>query len=441
MHYNLIVAYDKKRGIGYTNSNNLIQWNIKKNMNHLKTIISTTKNTDSDGIYHYINAVIMGHKTWELFLTTNLKPLNNRLNIILTRETKESSDWVYFINGFDEIEDVVNNFNRKRIKTLNNETNDTNGDTIYRIDQLFVIGGADIYKQTLTKYQLDKIYLTEIYHDFNCNIFFPKFDVYKHRNVNYSQKVSERIKYIQYNNYDFTNQFVLLKVSEIDEEDGIYYRFLEYQSYKFLQPSTSLYFNNQEEEYLSNLLKIIDQGEYTVNKMNGETYNLFGERIIFDLKKGFPILAYKNDNFRYIFDEVMFYCKVLNNHQIKNIIQQLKDNPTSPQITINLYQFNVNLEKKELNCQINLMEADFLISNKWCHVALLIHLLCNLKCLDLSIGKLIIIIGNTYVKKSNIDEIKQILETRPQPYPKLIIKEKKNNIEDFNFIDLDLIGF
>ena len=150
--------------------------------------------------------------------------------------------------------------------------------------------------------------------------------------------------------------------------------------------------------------------------------------------------------------------------QVANIIHLIKNEPSSRRIIIDLwdcstimkaalpsclckYQFNVNTIKKELNLAIYLRSSDFFLANNWNSTcgALFVHLLCNMEGIDLTPGELTVFIADAHLYKSHIDQVKLNLERQPLPFPKLLIKlingEKKNNILEFKFEDLDLIGY
>ncbi len=46
--------------------------------------------------------------------------------------------------------------------------------TSKKIDQLFVIGGAQLFAEAVLHPQLQKIYLTKIEEDYDCDLFFPE---------------------------------------------------------------------------------------------------------------------------------------------------------------------------------------------------------------------------------------------------------------------------
>ena len=146
--------------------------------------------------------------------------------------------------------------------------------------------------------------------------------------------------------------------------------------------------------------------------------------------------------------------------QLANVIHLIKNEPGSRRIIIDLwdcstihkaalpsclckYQFNVNTIKKELNLAIYLRSSDFFLANNWNSTcgALLVHLLCNTEGIDLTPGELTVFIADAHLYKSHIEQVKLNLERSPLPFPKLLIKEKKKEITDFKFEDLDLIGY
>jgi dihydrofolate reductase len=94
--------------------------------------------------------VVMGSKTF-FSLPKKFRPLPHKKNIVISRNEKLKINDVKIINDISEIEKVCQK---------NNE--------------IFVIGGSEIYKLFLEKQLVDKIYLTEIDGEFKGDIFFPK---------------------------------------------------------------------------------------------------------------------------------------------------------------------------------------------------------------------------------------------------------------------------
>ena len=139
MNINLIVAICNGRGIGLNNS---IPWYYPTDLKYFSKLTKGSGN----------NAIIMGRKTWD---SLPKKPLPNRENIILSRDTSEITlhgDELYF-NALQKALDHC----KERKK-----------------DEVWIIGGLEIYKLAINSNIINHIYITEIDDDFNCDIFFPE---------------------------------------------------------------------------------------------------------------------------------------------------------------------------------------------------------------------------------------------------------------------------
>lgn len=123
----LIVAMSQNNVIG---DKNKLLWNLKEDLRRFKDITTG-------------HPIIMGRKTYESIG----KPLPNRKNIIITR-SDINIDGCIVVHS---IEEAINMF-----------PND---------EEIFIIGGAEIYKQTIGK--VDKMYLTVILEDYEGDAFFP----------------------------------------------------------------------------------------------------------------------------------------------------------------------------------------------------------------------------------------------------------------------------
>lgn len=129
----LIVAVDKNWGIG--NNGNLLA-HIPLDMKHFK---EKTMN----------NLVVMGRKTLESF--PGKKPLINRTNLVLTRNTSYSANGVEIFHSIEEL--------RERIVGH---------------DNVFIIGGGEIYREFLP--YCDEAIVTYIHEKFDADTFFPNLD-------------------------------------------------------------------------------------------------------------------------------------------------------------------------------------------------------------------------------------------------------------------------
>mgnify|MGYP001283150027 FL=1 len=151
MNFNIIVAVDNKNGIGYDNT---IPWYEPDDLKHF------SKTTKGD----FNNAIIMGSKTWE---SLPVKPLKNRDNLILSRKNHSNGDGFYH---FKNIKDVIEYCKSKKY------------------DEVWVVGGSEIYKLFLDNNLIDNIYLSRVSKEYECNIFFPNipdnFQLIKKKSIN-----------------------------------------------------------------------------------------------------------------------------------------------------------------------------------------------------------------------------------------------------------------
>ena len=153
---NIIVAMSKNRVIG--NSNTLI-WHLPEDLKRFKEL--TTDNT-----------IVMGRKTYESIG----RPLPNRRNIIITRDTN------YMVDGCE----IVNSLEEALLLS--------NGDC-------FIIGGGEIYKQSIDI--SDRIYLTLIDKEFDGDTKFPDIvDWYESNREDFNGDEFD-YSFIQYDRFTF----------------------------------------------------------------------------------------------------------------------------------------------------------------------------------------------------------------------------------------------
>ena len=125
----LIVAAAENNAIG---KNNKMLWHLPNDFKYFK------QNT----IGH---SIIMGRKTFESIG----KPLPERRNIVLTRDMNYRNDEVDVANS---VQEVLNYCRDER--------------------EIFILGGADIYKQTLPL--ADRILLTRVHSALDADTYFPE---------------------------------------------------------------------------------------------------------------------------------------------------------------------------------------------------------------------------------------------------------------------------
>lgn len=168
MSFYIIAAVDEKMGIG---KNGKLPWHLPSD---LKFFHNTTVGRGK-------NAVIMGRITWES-IPESRRPLKDRLNIVITRNP-----------NYELPADAEKAASLEEALKIAHTKN---------IHEIFAIGGSQIFYDAIQNPACEKIYLTELAGDFQCDAFFPKIDPKKFK------KTSE---------------------SPVREENGIKFRFVKYQ--------------------------------------------------------------------------------------------------------------------------------------------------------------------------------------------------------------------
>ena len=138
MIVSLIVAISKNRVIG--KDNNLI-WHLPKDMKYFR---------DKTTNHH----ILTGRKNY-ISIPQKFRPLPNRINIVLTRQTQ-----------FDEENCIVLNSIEAGIEYAKT----------HHESELFIIGGGQIYQEALDKNLVDKMYVTHIDKEFDGDTFFPEIE-------------------------------------------------------------------------------------------------------------------------------------------------------------------------------------------------------------------------------------------------------------------------
>lgn len=198
----LVVAMSNmNRGIGI---NGQIPWRLPKDMKHFAKVTSFTKNSNK------MNAVIMGRLTWQS-IPKQFRPLPNRLNIIISSVLQDVND-CGAKDGADLSKVLICKSFEDAFNVINNNFSDT-------IENIYAIGGAQIYKKSLeypTPF-LDRIYLTRVYTDVKCDVFMQPEDFL------------ESFKKVEDVENDKENFNVEFNTMQKDEKSGLEYCFEVYQ--------------------------------------------------------------------------------------------------------------------------------------------------------------------------------------------------------------------
>lgn len=176
MKVSIIAAMDKKRGIG---KDNKIPWHISEDFKRFKQITTG-------------HSIIMGRKTWDCL---PFKPLPNRTNIIVTQKSKlKSQNYNVKLRGNSV---ALRNSKVKITKVF--VANSIEGAIEFAKkeegnEEVFIIGGGQVYEQAVKKGLVDKLYLTIVDGNFDADTFFPDYPEFK-KVISEESKESEGYKY------------------------------------------------------------------------------------------------------------------------------------------------------------------------------------------------------------------------------------------------------
>jgi len=134
---NCILCVDATCGIG---KSGIIPWSIREDMQYFKQITT--------GAANFSNAVIMGRHTYESIG----HELPNRHNYILS---SSSSKTLPTTNTTHTMQSINNALNDIATKQFNN---------------IFIIGGKQLYEHFINNNIAKYIYITTLNHDYECNV-------------------------------------------------------------------------------------------------------------------------------------------------------------------------------------------------------------------------------------------------------------------------------
>jgi dihydrofolate reductase/thymidylate synthase len=444
--FNLVVATDKNNGIG---KNGTIPWNCPDDMKHFKEITSYSPNEKKQ------NVVVMGRKTWQS-IPIRYRPLSNRINIVLSRSVFNEPGG-YGCQNIQEVFDYV-------------KTN------IKKIHQVFIIGGAEIYKQFYNTGVINKIYKTVLDNSYNCDTFIDS--VPKDYKLTSTKQISKGV-------------------------------IEEYQ-----------YQNVSELNYLSVMQDILTNGLSRNDRTQVGTLSLFGKVLSWDVRNGIlPLLTTKRTFYRGIAEELLWFLKgstdakqlqeknvhiwdgnssrqfldSRNLHhyetgdagaiygfqlrhfgahyescntdysdkgfdQLQYVIDTIKNDPHSRRILFSywnpndfdkmslypchiLYQFYVDTEAKTLSCNLYQRSSDYFLANNFNVVSavILMHMIGKLT--GYTPHTLNHMMGDVHLYKNHIEQCKKQLKRIPSPFPTFKIVGNQEQISDFTIDDFVLENY
>ena len=265
------------------------------------------------------------------------------------------------------------------------------------------------------------------------------------------------------------------------------------------------------QQYLDLLQKILDEGQIKEDRTGTGTRSFFGHQMRFNLNDGFPILTTKKIFFKGVVYELLWFLDGSTNNkklkdndvhiwdewedesgdlgpiygyqwrrwldhntgkpidQIENVVDQLKNNPSSRRIIVSAWNvadlpdekispqdnvmnhkmalapchafFQFFVSQGALSCQLYQRSCDTFLGLGFniASYSLLTHMLAQ-QC-GLKLGEFIWTGGDVHLYLNHLEQAKAQLARTPYSLPKLRIKTKPDSIFDYVYDDFELINY
>lgn len=463
-----VVAVEKQsNGTLAIGCNGHIPWKSKLDMQYFKQLTTSTKNPLN------INVVIMGTKTWQSLG----KSLPGRINIIVSTKEPEIARRDYNIpNDTGVASSVYNAISNMKYYPEHGQ-----------IENVFIIGGSNVYREAFDRNLLDKLYITYI--SSAC--------------VTYTADA-----YFPYTAEEILNKFVLKQATTM-QDDTLTCCFSQYVDKRNV---------HQEYQYLNLVNKVLNTGKRRNDRTGTGTISLFGETMRFNLEHEFPLITTKKTFWRGVVEELLWFisgstdAKLLqdkNIHiwdgnssrkfldsvglprnregdigpvygfqwrhfgadytgvefnydnkgidQLRDVIYQLKTNPTSRRILMSAWnpdalkqmalppchvmcQFYVD-SRRRLSCQMYQRSADIGLGVPFniASYALLTCLIAH--CTELIPGEFIHVIGDAHIYTNHIEALQKQIKRTPYEFPKLSITDTTFDLDKITASDILLTNY
>lgn len=276
--FSIIVGLEvTTQGIGFNGS---IPWKIPEDMKYFQNITTQrSSNLLATRDPFIMNVIIMGKRTFE---SIGSKPLPNRINIVISKTLYEKYLSEKHLSSPECVEKIgleKLNYFESFSSCLRFLEKCNYKETCF--DNIFVIGGTNLYKEALMTQGFEKLYVTEIRFPYETKI---EFDTYF---PNIPRDISDRLMVLAESENYFTN-------------NNIQYKFKVFK----LSHRINLY---QEVTYFNFINNVLSQGEEKSDRTGVGTLSLFGNYLEFDIRNRFPLFTSKKMFWKGVVEELLWF--------------------------------------------------------------------------------------------------------------------------------------
>ncbi|MDB4769418.1 thymidylate synthase [bacterium] len=445
--FSIFVRIDSSHGIS---KDGVIPWNLRSDLEYFRATTIGNGN----------NAIIMGRVTYDT-IPEEAKPLEGRTCIVISQKWRQE----------DNHKIIVSSSLLEALITAGGK----------RFDEVFIIGGEQIYTQAITRYMYlcNKIFITKLKASYDCDQFFQwdevcNFPLFKNPTIT----------------RDYTRHIFC---PDIVHDEGRYLKLLEHVSEKG-EPKTSengyttlSTFGDQLSFDIGDAIPLVTTKQILVDSIikellmfvSGKTdTKILEEQGVMKWKEKTSEQTLKNKNlkfeegdmganyphqFRHYSAEYKGCDESYENEgidQLSNVIKSLRDEPHSNKHILSVWnveqledmvdlpevlsiQFNVSSDRKYLDCCVTSR-----LSNVFTDVpvgvaiySFLTYILCHIT--NLKPRKLIYNLGNAFVYTNHKMQIRKQLKRTPHPFATLRFRKgtKLREIDDFDFDSFIVEGY
>ena len=250
-------------------------------------------------------------------------------------------------------------------------------------------------------------------------------------------------------------------------------------------------------QYLDLMSHVMKNGTLKTDRTGTGTKSMFGYQMRFNLADGFPCVTTKKLHLKSIIHELLWFLKGDTNikylkengvriwdewadengdlghvygyqwrswptpegkhiDQIKQVLNQLKDNPNSRRIIVSAWNvgeiknmalppchtfFQFYVSENKLSCQLYQRSADIFLGvpfniASYALLTMMVAQVCNFQ-----LGDFVHTLGDAHIYTNHFEQTNLQLSRDPKKLPKMLINKKVKDIFEFKYDDFELIDY